>query len=41
MPRKRYKPEEIVGILRDVEITQGQGQSIAESCREKDICEAI
>ena len=24
MPRKTYKPEEIVGILRDVEIKQGQ-----------------
>ena len=41
MPRKTYKPEEIVGILRDVEIKQGQGQSISDSCREKGISEAI
>ena len=41
MPRKTHKPEEIVGILRDIEIKQGQGQSIADSCREKGISEAI
>jgi hypothetical protein len=29
MPRKTYKPEEIVGILRDAEIKQGQGQRVA------------
>ena len=41
MPRKTYKPEEIVGILRDVEIKQGQGQSFSNRCREKSISEAI
>jgi len=41
MPRKTYKAEEIVGILRDAEIKQGQGQSIANICREKGISEAI
>lgn len=41
MPRKTYKPEEIVGILRDVEIRQGQGQRISNCCREKGISEAI
>ena len=41
MPRKTYKPEEIVGILRDAEIKQGQGQSVANICREKGISEAI
>ena len=33
MPRKTYKPEEIVGILRDAEIKQGQGLSVANICR--------
>ena len=41
MPRKTQKPEEIVGILRDAEIKQGQGQSITNICREKGISEAI
>jgi len=41
MPRKTYKPEEIVGILRDAEIKQGQGQSVANICREKGISEAF
>ena len=41
MPRKTYKPEEIVGILRDAEIKQGQGLSVANICREKGISEAI
>ena len=41
MPRKTYKPEEIVGILRDAGIKQGQGQSVANICREKGISEAI
>lgn len=41
MPRKTYKPEEIIGILRDVEIQQGQGRSIADCCRAKGISEAI
>ena len=41
MPRKTYKPEEIVGILRDAEIKQGQGLSVANICREKGISETI
>lgn len=41
MPRKTYKPEEIIGILRDVEIQQGQGRSIADCRRAKGISEAI
>lgn len=41
MPRKTYKPEEITGNLRDVEVRQGQGQSISNCCREKGISEAI
>jgi len=41
MPRKAYKPEEIVGILRDAEIKQGRGLSVANICSEKGISEAI
>lgn len=41
MPRKTYSAEEIVGILRDAEIKQGQGRSITEICREKGISESI
>ncbi len=41
MPRKTYQPEEIIGILRDAEIKQGKGYSIADICREKGISESI
>ena len=41
MPRKSYSAEEIVGVLRDIEIMNGQGKSIAESCRAKGISEAV
>jgi putative transposase len=40
MPRKTYKLEEIVGILWNIEILQGQGESAADCCREKGISEA-
>ena len=33
MPRKRYKPEEIVAKLRQVDVLTAQGQSIAEAVR--------
>ena len=33
MPRKRYKAEEIVAKLRQVEVLSGQGQSVAEAIR--------
>ncbi len=32
MARKRYKPEEIVGLLRQAEILHGRGLSMAERC---------
>ena len=41
MPRKTCKPEEIIGILRDAEIQQEQGRSIADCCRAKVISVAI
>ena len=33
MPRKRHKPEEIVGKLRQVDVLASQGQSIADAVR--------
>lgn len=41
MPRKTYSAEEIVGILRDIEILNGQGKSVQDCCRDKGISEAI
>jgi len=34
MPRKRYKPEEIVAKLRQVDVLTSQGQSIADAVRQ-------
>jgi len=31
MPRKSYKPEEIVAKLRQVDVLTSQGQSVAEA----------
>ncbi len=33
MPRKSYKPEEIVAKLRQVDVLTSQGQSVAEGIR--------
>jgi putative transposase len=33
MPRKSYKPEEIVAKLRQVDVLSSQGQSVAEAIR--------
>jgi putative transposase len=33
MPRKVYKPEEIVAKLRQVDVLSSQGQSVAEAIR--------
>ena len=33
MARKRYKPEEIVGMLRQAEVLHGQGKSMADAIR--------
>jgi len=34
MPRKSYKPEEIVAKLRQVDVLTSQGQSVAEAILE-------
>ena len=33
MSRKRYTPEQIIGILREAEVRLSQGQSVSEICR--------
>jgi putative transposase len=33
MPRKTYRPEEIIRKLREAEVLSSQGQSIEEVCR--------
>ena len=33
MPHKRFTPEQIVAKLREAEVQQAKGQSIAEICR--------
>ena len=33
MARKRYKPEEIVRLLRQAEVLHGQGMSMADAIR--------
>ena len=39
MARKRYKPEEIVGKLRQAEVVHGQGMAMAEAIRQLGISE--
>ena len=33
MSRKRYTPEQIIGMLREAEIRLSQGQTVGEICR--------
>ena len=39
MPRKRYKPEEIVAKLRQVDVLVAQGQSMADAIRQIGVSE--
>ena len=39
MPRKRYKPEEIVTKLRQVDVLVSQGQSVADAIRQIGVSE--
>jgi putative transposase len=39
MPRKRYKPEEIVAKLRQVDVLVSQGQSLANAIRQIGVSE--
>ena len=37
MPRKGYRPEEIIRKLREAEVLSGQGQSVDEVCRKIEV----
>jgi putative transposase len=37
MPTKRYKPEEIVTVLRQIEVGIANGKSTPEACKEAEI----
>ena len=39
MPRKRYKPEEIVAKLRQVDVLVSQGQNLADAIRQIGVSE--
>ncbi len=39
MARKRYKPEEIVNKLRQVDVALGAGKTVAEACRVIEVSE--
>ena len=39
MPRRRYKPEEIVAKLRQVDVLASQGQSMADAIRQIGVSE--
>jgi len=39
MPRKRYKPEEIVAKLRQVDVLVSQGSSVADAIRQIGVSE--
>ena len=37
MPRKHYKPEQIISILRQIEVEQANGKTMSEACRNAEI----
>ena len=39
MSRKRYKPEQIINLLREAEVGLSQGQKVGEVCRSLGISE--
>jgi len=39
MNRKRLRPEQIIGKLREAEVALGQGQTVAQVCRKLGITE--
>lgn len=39
MPKKVFKPEQIIGKLREVEVYLSQGATIAEACRRIEVTE--
>ena len=39
MPRQRFKPEQIIGKLREVEIVVAKGSTMTEACRQIGVAE--
>jgi putative transposase len=39
MPKKRFSPEQIVTLLRQIEVVMGQGKSAQIACREAGVSE--
>jgi putative transposase len=39
MGRKRYSPEQIIGMLREAEVAMAQGQTVGQICRSLGIVE--
>jgi putative transposase len=39
MGRKRYSPEQIIGMLREAEVSMAQGQTVGQVCRSLGIVE--
>ena len=39
MGRKRYSPEQIIGMLREGEVAMAQGQTVGQVCRSLGIVE--
>ena len=39
MGRKRYSPEQIIGMLREAEVAMAQGQTVGQACRSLGIVE--
>lgn len=39
MPKKRYRPEQIVVILRQIEVAVGQGAAVGFACKDAGISE--
>lgn len=39
MARKRYSPEQIIGMLREAEVIQNKGSTVIEACRKLGISE--
>lgn len=39
MSRKRYTPEQIIGVLREAEVALAQGQTVGQVCRAGGIAE--
>ena len=39
MPKKKYTPEKIIGMLREAELVVNQGQTVAQACRKIGVSE--